>query len=139
MTPAIAFLLTAPGFAIAMSVQSRELGWLFFTVAYALSLAWLGPIINAVQNLVEPSRRATASASFLLINNLIGIGFGTFIFGYMADVLRPAYGPEAMRYSIIGGLGFYLLAALLCALAAIRLRRDMYRAGPQPDPAAVVL
>ena len=134
VTPAIAFLLTAPGFAIAMSVQSRELGWLFFTVAYALSLAWLGPIINAVQNLVEPSRRATASASFLLINNLIGIGFGTFIFGYMADVLRPAYGAEAMRYSIIGGLGFYLLAALLCALAAIRLRRDMYR--PDPSPAA---
>ena len=46
-----------------------------------LSLAWLGPVITAVQHLVPPNMRATASASILLINNLIGIGFGTYIFG----------------------------------------------------------
>jgi MFS transporter, Spinster family, sphingosine-1-phosphate transporter len=138
LTPAVAFLLAAPTYWAAMSVQSSTAGWILFTVAYALSLAWLGPIINAVQSLVEPARRATASASFLLINNLIGIGFGTFIFGFMADQLRPAYGDDAMRYSILGGIGFYLLAALLCALAALRLRRDLYRA-PQPGEAAAVL
>lgn len=136
LTPAVTFLLAAPGFALAMTVESRELAWLLFTIAYALSLAWLGPIINAVQTLVEPSRRATASASFLLINNLIGIGFGTFIFGYMSDLLRPAYGDQAMRYSIIGGLSFYLLAALLCGLAAIRLGRDTHRAAPPSDAEA---
>lgn len=124
LTPAVAFLFTAPLYAAAMSVDSRTTAWILFTLAYALSLAWLGPIINAVQSLVDPPRRATASASFLLINNLIGIGFGTFIFGFLADVLRPTYGGEAMRYSILYGLGFYLLAALLCLLAAWRLGRD---------------
>lgn len=138
LTPAVAFLLAAPAYGAAMSVQSSTTGWILFTIAYALSLAWLGPIINAVQSLVEPARRATASASFLLINNLIGIGFGTFIFGFMADQLRPAYGDEGMRYSIIGGLGFYLLAALLCGGAALRLRRDLYRA-PEPAEAAAIL
>ncbi len=124
LTPAIAFLLTAPAYAAAMSSQSGVAAWLLFALAYALSLAWLGPIITAVQNLVEPARRATASASFLLINNLIGIGFGTFIFGFMGDLLRPAYGDQAMRYSILYGLGFYAIAALLCLLAASRLPRD---------------
>ena len=107
------------------ALRGRDVGrraacaaWALFTLAYALSLTWLGPIVNAVQGLVDPPRRATASASFLLINNLIGIGFGTFIFGFLADVLRPAYGSEAMRFSILYGLGFYLLAALLCGLAA---------------------
>ena len=123
-TPAIAFLLTAPLYATAMSVDSRPLAWALFALSYALSLAWLGPIINAVQSLVAPPRRATASASFLLINNLIGLGFGTFIFGYMADLLRPAYGDAAMRYSIFYGLGFYLVAAILCGFAAMRLTRD---------------
>ena len=131
ITPAIAFLLTAPAFGAAMAIESRAIGWVLFTVAYALSLAWLGPIINAVQNLVAPAQRATASASFLLINNLIGIGFGTFIFGFVSDMLRPTYGDEAMRYSIFAGLCFYFLAALLCALAAIRLRADMWT-----DPAS---
>ena len=124
LTPAVAFLFAAPIYAAAMSVESLTAAWALFTVAYALSLTWLGPIVNAVQSLVDPPRRATASASFLLINNLIGIGFGTFIFGYLADLLRPAYGSEAMRYSILYGLGFYLLAALLCGLAAWRLRHD---------------
>lgn len=124
LTPAVAFLFTAPLYASAMSVESRPLAWCLFTLAYALSLAWLGPIINAVQGLVDPPRRATASASFLLINNLIGIGFGTFIFGFLADLLRPVYGSEAMRFSILYGLGFYLLAAVLCGLAALRLGRD---------------
>lgn len=139
LTPAVAFLLAAPGFALAMTIESRGIAWLLFTVAYALSLAWLGPIVNAVQTLVEPARRATASASFLLINNLIGIGFGTFIFGYMSDRLRPAYGDEAMRYSILAGLGFYFVAALLCALAAIRLGRDMHRPVSPPADEAVAL
>ena len=98
-----------------------------FAVPYALSLAWLAPTINAIQNLVAPTLRATASAWFLLINNLIGIGFGTFIFGYMSDRLRPAYGDEALRLSLLFGLGFYLLAAVLYLFAARRLRSDIFQ------------
>jgi len=123
-TPALAFLFSPPAYGLAMLGQSLGFAWLLFAFAYALSLAWLGPIATAVQALVEPRRRATALACFLLFVNLIGIGFGTFIFGFAADRLRPAFGAEAMRYAILGGLGFYLLAAVLCGLAAITITRD---------------
>ena len=122
--PATAFLLSVPAYVVAVSTASRGLAWLLFALAYALSLAWLGPITTAIQGLVAPGRRATASACFLLFVNLIGLGFGTFIFGFAADRLRPAYGAEAMRAAILGGLGFYILAALLCGLAAITVPRD---------------
>ena len=122
--PATAFLLSVPAYVVAVSTASRGLAWLLFAFAYALSLAWLGPITTAIQGLVAPGRRATASACFLLFVNLIGLGFGTFIFGFAADRLRPAYGTEAMRAAILGGLGFYVLAALLCGLAVITIRRD---------------
>ena len=122
--PATAFLLSVPAYVVAVSTASRGLAWLLFAFAYALSLAWLGPITTAIQGLVAPGRRATASACFLLFVNLIGLGFGTFIFGFAADRLRPAYGTEAMRTAILGGLGFYVLAALLCGLAVITIRRD---------------
>jgi hypothetical protein len=125
--PGIAFLITAPLYAAAMFAPSFTIGWVLFTIPYMLSLAWLGPVINAVQNLVPPSMRATASASFLLINNLIGIGFGTFIFGFMSDSMAESYGGEALRYSILYGLGFYVLAALLMLAASRSLRRDWYR------------
>lgn len=124
--PAVAFLLTAPLYAVAFYASSLTLGWLLYAAAYALSLAWLGPIVNAVQNLVAPPLRATASACFLLINNLIGIAFGTFIFGYLADSFRPTLGDEALRTALLYGCGFYVLAALLCAMAALRLSRDSF-------------
>ncbi len=127
--PAVAFLFTGPLYAAALFAPSLSVGWLLFTIPYALSLVWLGPIITAVQGLVAPALRATASASFLLINNLIGIGFGTFIFGYMSDRMSAGYGDEALRYSILYGLSFYPLAAVLCAIAALRLTRDSESAG----------
>lgn len=123
--PAIAFLLTAPLYVAALFVPSLVVGWFLFALPFGLSLVWLGPIVNAVQRLVQPAQRATASASFLLINNLIGIGFGTFIFGFMSDQMSAAYGSESLRYSILYGLSFYLIAAVLSGLAAVRLSRDM--------------
>ena len=125
--PGIAFLLAAPLYVAAMYNQSLSLGLVLFTLPYMLSLAWLGPVVNAVQNLVPPAMRATASASMLLINNLIGIGFGTFIFGYLSDQLKPAYGEESLRYAILYGLVFYLVAGALMLAAAITLKRDWYR------------
>ncbi len=123
--PAVAFLLTAPLYAAAMAAPSLAVAWPLFALPYMLSLVWLGPIVSAVQRLVPPAERATASACFLLINNLIGIGFGTFLFGFLSDRLKPVYGAASLHYSMLLGLGFYIVAAALCGLAAIRLKRDV--------------
>ena len=89
-----------------------------------LALAWLGPVIAAVQHIVPPNMRATSSASFLFINNLIGIGFGIFFLGFMSDAMTVRYGADALGYSILYGLVFYLLSAGLYFIAARRLRQD---------------
>jgi predicted MFS family arabinose efflux permease len=109
--PAICFLIAA----------------VFFTVGQMLALAWLGPVIAAVQHIVAPNMRATASASFLFINNLIGIGFGIYFLGFMSDSMKAAHGEDSLRYSILYGLVFYGLSALLYFAAAKRLGRDWYR------------
>jgi MFS family permease len=123
--PAVAFLLTGPFYAAALATTSLSAAWLLFTIPYMFSLVWLGPVTSAVQRLVLPAERATASACFLLINNLIGIGFGTFIFGFLSDRMRLTYGTASLHYAMLYGLAFYILAALLCALAALRLKRDV--------------
>ena len=128
LVPGIAFLLAAPLYLVALNNETLWLGLLLYTIPYMLSLAWLGPVINAVQHLVPPAMRATASASMLLINNLIGIGFGTFIFGFLSDELKPIYGEDALRMSIYYGLGFYLVAGVLMLGAAATLKRDWHRA-----------
>jgi MFS family permease len=127
LIPAICFSIAAPCFALGLFAPSLEVAWLLFVVGQMLALAWLGPVIAAVQHIVPPNMRATASASFLFINNLIGIGFGIFFLGFMSDTMGPAYGDESLRYSILYGLGFYVLSAAIYFVAATRLKRDWYR------------
>jgi MFS family permease len=122
--PALCFLAAAPCFAIGLFAPSLWLSWLLFTVGQMLALAWLGPVIAAVQHIVPPNMRATASASFLFINNLIGIGFGIFFLGFMSDRMTAAHGDQALKYSILYGLAFYLLSAAIYFLASRRLKRD---------------
>ena len=98
--------------------RSLEL-WL---VPQALSYMWLGPVLTAVQHLVTPSERATASALFLAINNLIGLGGGIYALGALSEELAPTYGNEALRYSMLYALVLYLFAALFTAFAGPRLR-----------------
>lgn len=124
--PAVAFFLTAPIYVLAINQASLVVTLVLLTVGYALSLAWIGPVVNAVQHLVAPPLRATASACMLLINNLIGIGFGIYMFGWLADWLAPSYGTSALRYAMLYGLGFYLVAGLLMVGAATTLKRDWY-------------
>ncbi len=122
--PAIAFVLAVPLFAAAVMSSSVAMAFAFALIPQALAYMWLGPVISAVQHLVPAHMRATASASFLLINNLVGIGGGTFILGALSDGLTKSYGDEALRYAMLIGLGFYLLAALLMWLASKHLRTE---------------
>jgi len=127
LIPAVCFLISAPVFATGLFAPSLTVGWILFAIGQMLALAWLGPVIAAVQHIVPPNMRATASASFLFINNLIGIGFGIFFLGFMSDSMTAAYGEDALRYSILYGLVFYLLSSLLYFIAAKRLPTDWYR------------
>jgi predicted signal transduction protein with EAL and GGDEF domain len=68
--------------------------------------------------------RSTASGSFLLINNLIGLGVGPLLIGRVSDALKTTYGDDALRAAAVGGTVFYLVAAILMFLAAKRLRND---------------
>lgn len=122
--PAIAFLATVPFYLVGIFSQNLVLSFWVLLVPTALGLAWLGPVISVIQHLVPPNMRATASAVFLFINNLIGIGLGTYAIGALSDMLQSEFGVESLRYSIMAGTGFYIVASALFFLAARWLERD---------------
>ncbi len=122
--PAIAWLITAPTFAIGLMSSDPWLAWPLLLIPNALNILWLGPVTTAVQHLVPQPMRSTASASFLLINNLIGLGVGPTLIGALSVLFKERFGIEALRYAAVSVVGFYLLAALLMTLAARRLRED---------------
>ena len=122
--PAMAFFVAVPLFAAGIMSGSTVAAFLFLLIPQALVYLWLAPVVTAVQHLVPAHMRATASASFLLINNLIGLGAGSFVLGAVSDGLTAKYGDEALRYAMLGGLSLYLLAGVLMWLASKPLRSD---------------
>ena len=122
--PAIAYAASAPLWAAGVASGNLALAFVLLLVPQGLSYVWLGPVLTAVQHLVEPAARAMASALFLLINNLIGLAAGIYALGAFSDALAPRYGEESLRMAILWGLSLYLLAGALMAFAARSLRRD---------------
>jgi MFS family permease len=124
LAPAICYVAGTPLFIAGVLSGSWPVAFALFLLPQALVYVWLGPVLTAVQHLVPAHMRATASASFLLINNLLGLGLGSLVIGRLSDRLTPAYGAEALRYAIAAGLCLYVVAGALMALASRRLHRD---------------
>ncbi len=122
--PAIAWLITVPLFGAALMSPSPVLAWFLFLIPNGLNILWLGPVTTAVQHLVPAPMRATASASFLFINNLIGLGLGSLVMGRLSDAMTAVHGANALRYATFYALGFYLIAAALMFGAVRTIRRD---------------
>ena len=128
--PAIAWLITAPTFAIGLMTDDPWVAWPLLLIPNALNILWLGPVTTAVQHLVPQPMRATASASFLLINNLVGLGIGPLLIGALSGMFTERFGTEALRYAAVSVVGFYLLAAGLMLVAVRRMREDWVEDAP---------
>jgi MFS family permease len=124
LIPAVAFFLILPCYAYGVFRPPGAFAFVFFLIPTALQLAWLGPVISAIQHLVPPNMRTVASATFLFINNLLGLGLGSLLIGIASDELKARFGSESLRFAILGGTGFYVLAGVLFLLAARYIKRD---------------
>ncbi len=122
--PAFAFVATVPFYVVAILSPNLTTTFFAMLIPTALGLVWLGPVLAAIQHVVPPNMRATASAIFLFINNLIGIGAGTVAIGILSDNLQARYGDDSLRYAILAGTSFYVLAAMLFFLSAKYLKND---------------
>lgn len=121
--PMIAWAITLPLFVFGLMSPTPWLAWPLLLIPNGLNILWLGPVGTAVQHLVPREMRATASASFLMINNLIGLGVGPLLMGTISDALKSTYGVESLRYAATGCVAFYGLAAILMMFAVRPLRR----------------
>jgi MFS family permease len=122
--PAVAFIATVPFYAVAILSSNLTMTFFAMLVPTALGLVWLGPVLAAIQHIAPQNMRATAAAIFLFINNLIGIGVGTVAIGMLSDQLQAEFGDNSLRYAILAGTGFYVLAAILFFAGSKYLEND---------------
>jgi predicted MFS family arabinose efflux permease len=126
LVPALALSLAVPLYAVGVLATSLNVAFVCFLVGHALGLTWYGPVVAAVQQLAPPEARGLASGVFLFVLNLVGIGGGALFFGAVSDGFAVRFGTESLRYAILAGLAFYLVAVGLLIAASKRLEKDWH-------------
>lgn len=91
-------LLTIPFVVASLLLADHRLALLSFFPATLFGSLWIGPAGSIVQDLVPPSMRAMASAIFIFILTIIGLGAGPQAVGAMNDWIGT---PDAIRYSLL--------------------------------------
>jgi len=72
-----------------------------FFVPSILNNMYLATIFSQTQGLVEVRMRSVASSLLLFVINVLGLGFGPLIAGWLSDGLAIAVGAESLRYSLM--------------------------------------
>jgi MFS transporter, Spinster family, sphingosine-1-phosphate transporter len=60
-----------------------------------------GPLYGTIQTVIPERSRALAMSLVMLCANLVGWGLGPLVAGVMSDILRPWFGEESLRYSLL--------------------------------------
>lgn len=139
--PVIGCALALPA-ALAFFAWPAGTGWQLGTLAVPQALLayaafgvvavwWTAPVYAVLAELIAPQRRVTAMAVFNLGLTMVGGGLGPLFVGALSDALVPAFGGEALRWSLAATSGAcYLLAIASFAMALPAYRRERVAVAP---------
>jgi MFS family permease len=100
LTPAIGLAIATPIYLLAYTRPDWRVAALILLVPGIFHYTDLGPTFGVVQNVVEPRRRATATAVLFLFLNIIALGGGPLLTGWLIDHFAQA------RFAGAGGQAF---------------------------------
>lgn len=98
--PGYAILIVIPCITGAIFFKNSALSVACLGLCALLQSAYLGPSLAVAHSLVPASMRSLTSAVFFLVINLIGLGFGPLVVGFVSDLLKPSLGVESLRWAL---------------------------------------
>lgn len=71
-----------------------------FIVPAVVGTMFTGPTFAHVYSRLAPEQRAMATAIMMLILNLVGLGLGPVLVGFISDLLSTTLGQDSLRYAL---------------------------------------
>lgn len=90
-----------------------------------------GPIIAAVNSVVAPSMRATASSITVFSASVLGFGLGPFCVGLLSDLLTPSFGVDGLRYAFLAPISLLPIMSFVLYAASQALPDALKAAGAE--------
>ena len=135
---AILMLLVAP-LTLAFRFASPESPMFFIALAFALFSvsSFYGPAFSTVQDLTPVRLRGLMTALLLVACNLVGMGIGALMTGFISDLLAAAQVFEPLTKALLVGDGFGFFAAPSFIMASIYLERNRLAAAATAAATAI--
>jgi hypothetical protein len=121
-TAAFATLASLPFVFVFLFASDAKLALVAYAPASVLGAMYLAPVFALAQNLARPDQRATASAILLFMINLIGLGIGPWLVGWLSDAFAGAHGASSLRWALALVSLTYAWGALHMLAASRRAR-----------------
>lgn len=119
---AVVFVVARP-FAMAFyGVGDTALALALFVLPAAVGAIHIGPSVAILHERIEAPLRPLASAVFLMILTLVGLGLGPLAVGALSDIVFARHGEDSLRYALLVWQFVGLWAAFHFYLAGKRLR-----------------
>ena len=106
-----------------------------FVVFFSAAAVPIGAAASAIQQLTPNAMRATLSALYLFVVNLVGLGFGPTATALVSDIFFPFEAGIRYATAIVSPIGFWL-AAWLFFVSLGHMRADAGAARRREDAAA---
>ena len=127
--PALAAVISILFWPVVIFQGNSVLATAALSVPLALGVVFIGPLIATVQTLAPVRMRARAAAIQMLVGNLIGLGLGPLVIGFISDQLRPYYGEDSLKFALAAGVIASVLSIVAYIMAARSLHRDIETTG----------
>jgi MFS family permease len=113
--PGIATLLNVPAAILAYSMPDKAMVITTMFVSLVFGVMYLGPSYATMQRLVGIRERALGSSLLLLMVNLIGLGLGPTLVGYVSDVMNKRFLAADMAADLARAQGLrWALGIMVC-------------------------
>lgn len=123
--PGAVLIIGVPCLIAAFWVESVVLHLCLVTVYLLAAGVYLGPSFAAAQTLAPVNMRAMSTALFFLILNIIALGCGPTLTGYLSDVFTVNHGPvNGLRLAITCLIVPYIISIISFFWAAKTLPKD---------------
>jgi predicted MFS family arabinose efflux permease len=135
-TPALAAMLAVPLSLGQYFSADPALSFVFAGAVFVILSVYQAPLVGTSQSLVEPGMRAFASATIVMVVNILGMGLGPFVTGALSDYLAENFGAGefALRFAMSTTVIFTAGAGYLFYRAARYLPLELPSSGAETRP-----
>ncbi len=102
--PAIALVFAVPVLVVALWMPNQAVATVLFGCGFLLYQTSHAPGLAVIQRVLHPSVRAQGAAFVFFLANLLGMGFGPLLTGFLSDQLMSGFGAQSLSMAMSAAL-----------------------------------